>query len=56
MSMCGPQSRGSTSARLAELRLRGLVREVRPGVFSIAPDFWKVGVWELDDEEFFPYP
>ena len=30
-------------AQFAELRLRGLVRQVRTGVFEIAPGLWKVG-------------
>jgi len=37
-----------------ELRLQGLVQEIRPGAFRIAPGLWKVGVWEAEDGDYFP--
>ena len=37
-----------------ELRLQGLITEVRPGVFKIAPGLWKVGVWDGADGDYFP--
>ncbi len=48
------EDRAAFPARFAELRLRGLVREVRPGVFEIAPGLWKVGRWN-GEKDFFPY-
>jgi|GraSoiStandDraft_16_1057320.scaffolds.fasta_scaffold2126231_1 hypothetical protein len=47
--------RAAFRSYFAELRLRGLIRETRPGIFEIAPGFWKVAVWDLDDTEFFPF-
>jgi hypothetical protein len=37
-----------------ELRLRELIREIRPGAFRIAPGLWKVGVWDSEDSDYFP--
>jgi hypothetical protein len=37
-----------------ELRLRELIREIRPGAFRIAPGLWKVGVWDSEDSDHFP--
>ncbi|MBR2819825.1 MAG: hypothetical protein IKE60_34465 [Reyranella sp.] len=48
------EDKQSFPALLAELRLAGLVREVRPGIFSIAPGLWKVGKWDPEDKAFFP--
>jgi hypothetical protein len=39
----------------AELCLRGLVRQVRPGIYSIAPGLWKAAVWDPVDAEYYPY-
>lgn len=50
------EDRAAFPARFAELRLRGLVREVRRGVFEIAPGLWKIGRWDPADKEFFPFP
>lgn len=42
------------AALIAELRLAGLVRPVRAGIFAIAPGLWKVGRWDPGDRAFVP--
>ena len=49
------EDREAFPARFSELKLRGLVQEMRPGVYAIAPGLLKVGVWDPDNKEFFPY-
>jgi hypothetical protein len=43
------QDRGTFKARFAELRLRGLIYEVEPGVYEIAPTLWKLGLHRRDE-------
>lgn len=48
------RDRAAFPSMMAELRLKGLVRPVRPGVFAIAAGLWKVGAWDPGDKDFFP--
>jgi hypothetical protein len=41
-------------AQFSELRLKGLIRQIEPGVFKVAPSLWKVGPWDPDDAKYFP--
>lgn len=41
-------------AQFAELLAKGLVRQVGPGVFKIAPGLWKVGPWDPEEAKYFP--
>lgn len=49
------EDREAFPARFAELKLRGLVKEVRAGIYLIAPGLWKVSAWDPEEEEFFPF-
>jgi hypothetical protein len=49
-----PQELKSFPSRLAELRLRGLVKRVDPYGFSICPHLWKMAARHPEDDEWFP--
>jgi hypothetical protein len=48
--------RGGFQAAFAALRLKRLVKPVRPGLYEIASGYWKVAVADPSDEEFRPFP
>ena len=48
--------RSAFPARIAELKLAGLLREIRPGLYEVAAGLWKVGPWDPTDTAFFPMP
>jgi hypothetical protein len=49
LEMPRTEDRATLSARFAELRLRGLIRETTPGLFVIAQSLWRFGQNRSDD-------
>lgn len=49
-----PEELKSFPSRLAELRLRGLVKQVEPYGFSICPHLWKMAAPHPNDPEWLP--